>query len=176
MKLSVVGILTCDLLLRKQACTEDFQAVSVRQILGNHPDWLNRRSATGETCLHLTGIYGNERAAKFLLAQSTIDVNIRSTYAKGLRMHPLSFCVYGGHLENARLLLEAGADVNLDVDGMEGSRGMVVTPLDIVSDILEGPDKAESKFKKMKELLLEFGGKHYADIEIKAVDIEEKEL
>jgi len=57
-----------------------------RTILVNNPSYVNSRTNSGETCLHLTGIHGNAIVTKLLLETGIADVNIRTTYDKGLRM------------------------------------------------------------------------------------------
>jgi hypothetical protein len=65
------------------------------------------------------------------------DANIRSTFTGGLRMTPLSWNVYGGHLEAAKVLLQHGAQVNLDFDAPNGKDSIKkVTVYDALTDIL----------------------------------------
>ena len=105
--------------------------------------------------MHLTGIYGYAPVTKYLLEQGA-DPNIRSTYAEGLRMHPLSWNVYGGHLENIELLLKYGANVNLDFDGMGGTGA--VTALDVTLQLQQN-EQGDDRFTKMETLLRKFGAK-----------------
>ena len=97
-----------------------------RNVLEMNPHWIHSRTKAGETCLHLTGIYGNTAITELLLHNGA-DPNIRTSFEKGLRMHPLSWNIYGGHLENVRLLLENGADVNADFDSMDKNLPVTIT-------------------------------------------------
>jgi hypothetical protein len=85
------------------------------------------------------------------------DPNARSTFDQGLRMHPLSWNVYGGHLENIKLLLEHGADVNLDFDSM-GQTPKPVTVLDMLYD-LQQAEEGDQRFMDMEALLKNHGAK-----------------
>lgn len=107
------------------------------------------------------------------LLQAGADPNVRSTYEHGLRMHPLSWNVYGGHVKNVQLLLEYGADPNFDVDHMES--GARETVLDIVQRILgafdenykdndsNNEDSRYKAFREIQQLLLKHGAKIYSD-------------
>lgn len=104
------------------------------------------------------------------LLQAGADPNVRSTYEHGLRMHPLSWNVYGGHATNVKLLLEFGADPNLDVDRMDSS-GERETVLDIVLRILEAFDDKKDKedpryaaFREIQQLLVKHGAKRYDEL------------
>jgi ankyrin repeat protein len=144
----------------------------VRTALEEHPDWLQIRSSHGETCLHVAGIYGAAAVTRAVL-QAGADPNVRSTYEHGLRMHPLSWNVYGGHVTNAQLLLEHGADPNLDVDPMENGASPE-TVLDIVQRILgafdenykdndnQNEDSRYTAFREIEKLLLKYDAKNFA--------------
>jgi hypothetical protein len=89
------------------------------------------------------GIYGHAHIAELVL-QAGGDANIRSTFAGGLRMTPLSWNVYGGHVAATKVLLQHGAHVNLDFDaashsGRKGSSSTKkkVTVYDVLMDILD---------------------------------------
>ena len=137
------------------------EAEKVRELLEEHPEWVHAVTDHGESCLHLTGIYGQTDVTKLLL-QGGADPNYRSTFSEGLRMHPLSWNVYGNHYDNAKLLLEAGADVNADFDLVLGGEENleVVTVLDIVQRMEEN----SGSFEKIEALLLEHGAKTMADL------------
>jgi hypothetical protein len=77
-------------------------------------------------------------------------------------MHPLSWNVYGGHVETATILLEGGADVNLDVDDMYNP-SQPVTVLDLIEYTLD-VDHIDKRFQQVKDLLLKFGAKRYKDL------------
>eukprot|EP00537_Pseudo-nitzschia_pungens_P014095 CAMPEP_0172390814 /NCGR_PEP_ID=MMETSP1061-20121228/7381_1 /TAXON_ID=37318 /ORGANISM="Pseudo-nitzschia pungens, Strain cf. pungens" /LENGTH=271 /DNA_ID=CAMNT_0013121293 /DNA_START=38 /DNA_END=853 /DNA_ORIENTATION=+ len=147
---------------------------SIAKALEAHPDWVNARTDNGEACLHLTGIYGTHDVTKLLLEKGA-DPNIRSTYSKGLRMHPLSWNVYGGHLDNIRLLLEdGGADVNLDFDSMmaaasgsgsSGSGAVAVTALDVLLELRKN-EQGDDRFVAIEELLREHGAKTMEEVRL----------
>lgn len=128
----------------------------VAKSLTEHPDWMAARTAHGETCLHLTGIYGKAGVTALLL-QRGADPNVRSTYEKGLRMHPLSWNVYGGHLENIELLLEHGADVDLDFDSMK-EEGVSVTSLDVLLELLIN-EPGDERFAGIETVFRKHGAK-----------------
>lgn len=145
-----------------QACSKGKMDV-IKKYIKEHPDWVNGRSDTGETCLHVAGIEGHADVTGFILEHGG-DPNARSTYKAGLRMHPLSWNVYGQHTESIKLLLEGGADVNLDFDD---SRGGHITVTDMTVEMLQhskddSPQKAH--VKELLVLLLEFGGELYKDL------------
>ena len=114
----------------------------------------------------MAGILGQPVITKYLL-DSGADSNIRSTYALGLRMHPLSWNVYHGHVENVRLLLTMGkADVNLDFDHMSKS-GVAVTVLDVIEEILANTEESHSnieRYRELRALLLAHGAKRFEDL------------
>mmetsp|Transcript_2658 Transcript_2658/g.5753 ORF Transcript_2658/g.5753 Transcript_2658/m.5753 type:complete len:220 (-) Transcript_2658:186-845(-) len=128
----------------------------VAKSLTEHPHWMTARTAHGETCLHLTGIYGKAGVTALLL-QRGADPNVRSTYEKGLRMHPLSWNVYGGHLENIELLLEHGADIDLDFDSMKED-GVSVTSLDVLLELLVN-EPGDERFVGIEKVFRKHGAK-----------------
>jgi ankyrin repeat protein len=151
-----------------EACTQG-NMEAIRQGIEEHPQWVNGRSPQGESCLHLAGIMGQTEVTRYILEKGG-DPNIRTTFKQGQRMHPLSWNVYGGHVETARVLLEHGADVNLDVDWLRGRHQDVATPLDLLLDLLPSSEekRKDPKFDKyinMMELLKEFGGHTYSDLQ-----------
>jgi hypothetical protein len=82
-------------------------------------------------------------------------------------MHPLSWNVYGGHVESVKLLLQAGAHVNADVDSGDGS-GTKITVLDTCTNFLESnpgeDDPHVERFRQVHKLLLQYGAKKYAEL------------
>ena len=146
-----------------QACTEGKVDV-VKEVLAENPDWINEKSHQGESCLHVSGIYGQEEITALLLSKGA-DPNIRSSFHQGLRMHPLSWNLFHGHVGNAKLLLEGGADVNADFDHM-GTQ-TPVTSLDIVEEILSkmsDTDERLPEFNELKDLLIKHGAMRIADL------------
>lgn len=135
----------------------------LREALEEHPEWVHRRTKNGETCLHLTGIYGHAPATKLLL-DTGADPNVRSTYEMGLRMHPLSWNLYGGHAENIELLLEHGADVNLDFDSMkDGDGGAAVTAMDVLLELLQN-EAGDDRFERIETIFRLNGAKTMAEL------------
>ena len=165
-----------------QACTEG-QVQKVEALLQEHPEWVNGRSEQGETCLHVAGIYGQPAVSRLLLEKGA-DPNIRSTFEYGLRMTPLSWNVYAGHVENARVLLDYGkADVNMDFDfmGPPGDPPRLLTCYDVILEILEsfqgdGGDAKQEAFMDMKALLESFNAKTYKELQKQQQAAEEPEL
>ena len=128
----------------------------ITKALEEHPNWVNAYTENGETCLHLTGIFGHSDVTKTLLEKGA-EPNIRSTYEKGLRMHPLSWNVYGGHVDNIKLLLEHGADVNLDFDSMK-SDNAIVTSLDVLLELLKN-EAGDERFVAIEKVFEQHGAK-----------------
>eukprot|EP00592_Proboscia_alata_P003169 CAMPEP_0194374882 /NCGR_PEP_ID=MMETSP0174-20130528/23354_1 /TAXON_ID=216777 /ORGANISM="Proboscia alata, Strain PI-D3" /LENGTH=176 /DNA_ID=CAMNT_0039154747 /DNA_START=150 /DNA_END=680 /DNA_ORIENTATION=- len=123
----------------------------------------NTKTKDGETCLHLAAIPGSVSLTRFLLEKGA-DPNARSTFSEGLRMHPLSWNVYGGHFENVVLLLEGGAEINADFDYIVGADAETkkVTVLDIAEQVV---DDGRDGFQQTYELLVSKGGKKWVDLD-----------
>eukprot|EP00980_Cylindrotheca_fusiformis_P003339 scaffold746_cov123-Cylindrotheca_fusiformis.AAC.27 len=136
----------------------------IKKALEDHPSWKNARTGNGEACLHLAGIYGHSQVTELLLKNGA-NPNIRSTWDQGLRMHPLSWNVYGGHVDNVRLLLEYGADPNLDFDSMSENK-IPVTVMDIVFQ-LQGVEEGDDRFTQLDTLLRKFGALTSKELEDK---------
>ena len=158
-------------------------------ILEEHPEFVTRTSEHGESCLHVAAMRGQTAITQAAL-KAGANPNQRSTFDKGLRMTPLSWNVYGGHVDTVRALLEGGADVNLDFDSMMDPE-QSVTVLDILEAFVLNLDKPDAlgnnkndpddphygKYHKVREVLLEYGAKRYKDVEeATASDGEETEL
>jgi hypothetical protein len=147
------------------ACTYG-KVDEVQHLLQQYPQWVNGQSSQGESCLHVTGIYGTNPEIISVLLAAGADPNTRSTFRHGLRMTPLAWYVYGGHLALVETLLEkgipVGLNVNMDYDTLsppppsaeESSTATrpkllkhprKITALDTVSELLEGilRDEAE---------------------------------
>ena len=127
-----------------------------RNVLEMNPHWIHSRTKAGETCLHLTGIYGNTAITELLLHNGA-DPNIRTSFEKGLRMHPLSWNIYGGHLQNIILLLENGADINLNFDSMKGDN-KIVTSLDVLLELIQNEPNDE-RFIEIEKVFKQKGAK-----------------
>lgn len=80
-------------------------------------------------------------------------------------MHPLSWNVYGGHIDNVRLLLENGADANLDFDSMTEDK-IPVTAMDIALE-LQKVEEGDDRFAKLDELLRKYGAMTVKELEDK---------
>lgn len=143
----------------------------LESMLETHPAFATAHSQMGESCLHAASILGQTAATKAVLKAGG-DPDARSTFAQGLRMTPLSWNVFGGHVENARVLLEAGADVNMDFDRMTKEGKEAVTVLDIlysyINTMVGEEDMEENPHHKihfeMRNLVLQYGAKRYNDL------------
>ncbi len=145
----------------------------LKSYLKDHPQWVHARTDHGESCLHLTGIHGFSDVTEYLLVNGA-DPNIRSTYEHGLRMHPLSWNIYGGHVANVDLLLRHGADVNLDFDGM-GESTPVVTALDVVMQLIEN-ESEDTRFVHLEQILRRYGAKTMDELKALGTASEKDEL
>ena len=81
------------------------------------------------------------------------------SFHKGLRMHPLSWNVFGGHLENIQLLLDHKANVNADFDTMVNQKPIPVTALDIALQLEQNSDDEDGAFAAMVTMLKKYGAK-----------------
>jgi len=151
----------------------DDHVENFRNILEMNPHWVHSRTDSGETCLHLTGIYGSSDITRVLLDKKyNADPNVRTTYEKGLRMHPLSWNVYGGHLQNIQLLLEHGADINLDFDSMvsksksdddDDDDDSTVTSLDVLLELIQN-ESGDERFLEIEKVFKKYGAKTMKEI------------
>jgi ankyrin repeat protein len=153
------------------ACTSG-RVDQVRVLLDAHPAWIHERSESGETCLHVAGIYGQAMATALLLERGA-DPNVRSTFAKGLRMTPLAWNAYAGNVATLQVLLDhSDILVNLDFDAMGAATDppRKVTAYDVASEILDQfgeEDQADPRYQSYadtKELLKRYGGQRFADL------------
>ena len=80
-------------------------------------------------------------------------------------MHPLSWNVYGGHYEIVKLLLDHGAEINLDFD-LSANSDEKVTVLDIAEKMTGGKkdSRKPDNFELTYRLLLERRGKTYKEL------------
>mmetsp|Transcript_15884 Transcript_15884/g.23307 ORF Transcript_15884/g.23307 Transcript_15884/m.23307 type:complete len:203 (-) Transcript_15884:444-1052(-) len=156
------------------ACSSGNVEEATRYVKEN-PELATAITKDGETGLHLAAISSNFEISKLLLEHGA-DPNARTTHEHGLRMHPLSWNVYGGNHEIIDLLLKHGADVNADFDSQKEKK---ITVLDLVEQALEmvkniPEDEIESAktrgvdhalpHTKSRELLLANGAKRYEDL------------
>ena len=137
----------------------------------------------GESCLHVAGILGQAKVTQYIL-QNGGNPNQRSqNIPHGLRMTPLSWNVYGNHIDNVRLLLQAGADVNLDFDYIIDGTLQKVTVLDLLFyihstiDFIHATNEQKEEdatedeavhpntkaARAMYDLLTQYGAQRYAD-------------
>ncbi len=142
----------------------------IKSLLEKDSSLVHKTTQNGEHCLHLCAISGNSDIVQLLL-DAGADPNIRSSWVKGLRMHPLSWNTFYGRHEIVELLLKYGADVNADFDlGKEDVLGGGVakgTVLDVVEGILLGINDEEEKdrFLKTRNVLVKNGAARYGPVE-----------
>ena len=146
----------------------DGKVDAIKQALTEHPSWANAKTPNGESPLHLTGIFGHAKATEYLLKMGA-DPNVRSSWEQGLRMHPLSWNVYGGYVDNIKLLIKYGADVNADFDTMAGSdeNAKAVTALDIALQLASHEDDSDNRFEVLVDILRKNGAKTMNELQRK---------
>jgi ankyrin repeat protein len=167
------------------ACSQGEMNIVV-QLVQEHPEYVIGYSKNGESCLHVAGILGQSNVTQFILLKGG-NPNQRSLNKQGLRMTPLSWNVYGNHIENVKLLLDAGANVNLDFDYMtnDGTYDKF-TVLDLLylvgnfhdnttSHVDEDDNTHQQTQYVIRDLLLQYGAKRYKELDPQQVE-EEKEL
>ena len=109
-------------------------ADTVRVLLARGADPNSREGLRGQTALMWAAAYNNA-AAVYALAEQGADIHARTenpsrspgrafSYAPPTGFTPLLFAARAGHLETARVLLDAGADVNDTVS--DGQSALVV--------------------------------------------------
>jgi len=135
----------------------------VKNFIAEDPEWVNRPTPDGETCLHLTAVTKSYEVAEYIVGLGA-DVNKRVTHSKGLRMMPLAWHAYGGNHKIVRLLLDNGADVNLDFDLDAKRKATVTDVLEILVVKQKDPDAPPDEFETTHELLLSRGGKKYSEL------------
>lgn len=86
-------------------------SATVAALLGgpDGPRHLREVSKDGETALHVACIRGDAATVRALIAAGA-DVDATTPDGETMRMTPLMWCTYHGHVEAAAMLLEAGAD------------------------------------------------------------------
>ncbi|KAL3772862.1 hypothetical protein ACHAWO_002692 [Cyclotella atomus] len=124
----------------------------------------------GEHCLHLASLSGSTPIVALLLSKGA-DPDIRSTYSKGLRMHPLSWATYYGRHEIISLLLENGADPNADFDlggdSFQNDEERKVTVLDVVEKIIldmSVDDERKGEFVEARNAIVKGGGLRWSTV------------
>jgi hypothetical protein len=140
---------------------------TAKVMLEKDPSLAHATTKQGEHCLHLTALSGSAEIAKLILDAGG-DPNIRTTWADGLRMHPLSWNTFYGRHEIIELLLQYGADVNADIDFKDGDYEKKTVVLDVVEQILMGggEDKEENeRFVQTRNILVKHGAVRYATLE-----------
>ena len=125
----------------------------VAALLRDHPESISFASPEGETPLHVGCISGNSEIVKMLI-NAKADPNARAFGPKSLRMHPLSWCVFGGFLEASEVLIENGADVNAV---FENEAGDSITVMDVCAKI--GKD-----WDYLADGLSKHGARRYAEL------------
>lgn len=101
-------------LLRERRDTLDvFEAAAtgdlaeLRRELGARPTIIDEKCADGFTALHLAAFYGQDRAARVLLASGA---DVEATAGEGTGLRPLHSAAASRRAGTVRLLLAAGAD------------------------------------------------------------------
>ena len=82
----------------------------VANLIYYHPDLINSYSDDGFTPLGLASYFGNEEVARYLLLKGA-DPNIPSE--NGYNVYPLHSAVAANNADITKILLEAGAEVNI---------------------------------------------------------------
>ena len=77
-------------------------------------------------------------------------------------MHPLSWNIYGGHIDNVKLLLENGANVNDEFDSMNDQGP--VTALDVVLQLRVNED-GDDRFVQLESILRQNGAKTMKELQ-----------
>jgi ankyrin repeat protein len=161
---------TEDFLEFLENCADGKTAEVVAGLKAN-ADWAKEASPEGETCLHVAGIHGEVEVTKALMAAG-VDPNLMSHMLDDpdedpIQMHALSWHVFGGHLESAKLLLDHGADPNALMDSITEEKERV-TVLDMLEQLLAEEDDASAEeiapFQKMMEMLKEHGAKRREEL------------
>lgn len=130
------------------------------KLLKEHPDWAHAKTKDSEHCLHLAGIQGFPKVTQLFLEKGA-DPDVRSNPTVGLRMTPLSWNVYGNHVENCRLLLKHGANVNAVFDQSTKTGKEKITVLDLFNAISRS---AKEEFEELDKLLKKYGAKTHKQL------------
>ncbi|WP_423148175.1 ankyrin repeat domain-containing protein [Rubrolithibacter danxiaensis] len=132
---------------------------TIASLAYNHPELINTFSVDGFTPLGLACFFEHEEVARYLLLKGA-DVNIPSS--NGFNVYPLHSAVASNNADITKILLEAGAEVNV-------KQGGGVTPLhsaaqhgniEILILLLEAGASIEAKMEDGRlpfELALEKG-------------------
>jgi uncharacterized protein len=108
-----------EMLLAAEPELDVFDAASVgrvervRGLLDADPSGLHAWSSDGFTALHLAAFFGYPRVVELLLSRGA---QVNAVARNPMKVQPLHSAAAGRHGEVARLLVEAGADVNARQD------------------------------------------------------------
>ena len=89
------------------ACYDDGRLDNIKMLIQNGAD-LHASSSNGSTVLHLASRFSNQEVVKFLLELNKISVNVTDNPKRTPLMHA---CYDGGRLDNIKMLIQNGADV-----------------------------------------------------------------
>lgn len=82
-------------------------------------------------------------------------------------MAPLSWHVYSANIEIVRLLLDNGAEINLDFDLDEsGKKGTVLDVSNLLTKSKDLKKDSEDRFVMVHKVLVERGGKTYSSLNL----------
>jgi hypothetical protein len=149
------------------ACTTG-RVGEVKSILAKNPSWA-KRNDLGETCLHAAGIQGQMEVTRaVLLAGGDPNLWVAGMDEKH-KIQALSFHIFGGHVDSAKLLLEYGADPNALITSSNESI-KTQTVLDLVLQTIksdEGNDETPGchlSYYELKDMLVAKGAKTYYEL------------
>ena len=82
-------------------------------------------------------------------------------------MTPLSWHVFAGNFDIVRLLVDNGAQINLDFDLDEsGKKATVMDVSTLLTDSKDSQTDKDDPFVKVHELLINRGGKKYEELSL----------
>jgi len=87
----------------------------VRQVLEEHPSWLETKDLGGDTPLAEAVIHGRKEVVQFLLGKGALPDHPPDRWVETTRViAPLLYAAYYGRVDIGRVLLEHGANVNAE--------------------------------------------------------------